>query len=120
MEVSVTAAGARPKDDGETAGDVRGLMQVVVVIVAVVSVAATGEPVEGTLMRGVPPSSASAEVVVRERIFLVKSATSAGIASALWSLSASWWESPQLPGRPERFSRPVECGLTVSFVPGAG
>ena len=48
------------KDDGETAGDVRGQPQIVVVVVAVLSVAATGEPVEGTEMRGVPPSSASA------------------------------------------------------------
>ena len=58
VEVSVTATGARPKDDGETAGDDRGLPQIVVVVVAVVSVA--GEPVEGTELRGVPPSSASA------------------------------------------------------------
>ena len=48
------------KDDGETAGDFRGLTQIVVVVVAVVSVAATGEPVEGTAIRGFPPSSASA------------------------------------------------------------
>ena len=60
VEVSVTATGARPKEDGETAGDVKGLPQFVVVVGAVVSVAATGEPVEGTEMRGVPPSSASA------------------------------------------------------------
>ena len=49
-----------PKEDGETAGDVRGLPQFVVVVVAVVSVAATGEPVERAVMREVPPSSASA------------------------------------------------------------
>ena len=48
------------------------------------------------------------------------SATSAGRASALWSLSASWWESPQHPGRPARFSRQVKCVLAVSFVHGAG
>ena len=46
MEVSHTATGARPKEDFETAGDVRGLPHFVVVVVAVVSVAATGEPVE--------------------------------------------------------------------------
>ena len=55
VEVSVTATGARPKEDGETAGDVKGLPQVVVVVVAVVSVAATGEPGEGAEMEGVPP-----------------------------------------------------------------
>ena len=55
MQVSVTATGARPKEDGETAGDVTGLPQVVVVVVAVVSVAATGEPGEGAEMEGVPP-----------------------------------------------------------------
>ena len=60
MEVSVTATGARPKEDGQTAGDIRGLPQFVVVVVAVVSVAATGEPVERAVMRDVPPSSASA------------------------------------------------------------
>ena len=59
VEVSDTATGARPKKYGETAGDVRGLPQFVVVVVDVVSVAATGEPVEGTEMSGVPPSSAS-------------------------------------------------------------
>ena len=57
MEVSVTATGARPKEDGETAGVVRSRSQFVQ---AFVSVAATGESVEGTVMRGVPPSSASA------------------------------------------------------------
>ena len=41
VEVSDTATGARPKEDGETAGDVRGLPQFVVFVVAVVSVAAT-------------------------------------------------------------------------------
>ena len=58
--VEVDDTGARPKEDVEPAGDVRGLPQFVVVVVAVVSVAATGEPVEGTVMRGVPRSSASA------------------------------------------------------------
>ena len=43
MEVSVTATGARSEGDGVTAGDDRGLPQIVVVVVAVVSVA--GEPV---------------------------------------------------------------------------
>ena len=60
LEVSVTVTGARPKEDGETEGDVKGLPQFVVVVGAIVSVAATKEPVEGTVMRGVPPSSASA------------------------------------------------------------
>ena len=60
LEVSVTATGARTKEDGETAGDVRGMPQFVVVVGAVVSVAATGEPVECTEMRGVTPSCASA------------------------------------------------------------
>ena len=60
VEVSDTVIGAMPKEDGETAGDVRGLPQFVVVVVAVVSVAATGEPVERAVMRDVPPSSASA------------------------------------------------------------
>ena len=60
VEVSDTATGDRPKKYGETADDVRALPQFVVVVVDVVSVAATGEPVEGTEMRGVPPSSASA------------------------------------------------------------
>ena len=54
-EVSVTATGARPKGDGEMAGDVTGLPHIVVVVVAVVSVAAPGEPVEGAEMEGVPP-----------------------------------------------------------------
>ena len=58
MEVSVTATGARSEGDGVTAGADRGLPQIVVVVEAVVSVA--GEPVEGTELRGVPPSSASA------------------------------------------------------------
>ena len=55
VEVSVTATGARPKEDGETAGDVIGLPQVVVVVVAVDSVTATGEPVEDARVEGVPP-----------------------------------------------------------------
>ena len=58
--VEVHDTGARPKKDDEPTGDVSGLPQFVVVVVAVVSVAATGEPVEGTVMRGVPRSSASA------------------------------------------------------------
>ena len=41
VQVSDTATGARPKEDGETAGDVRGLPQFVIFVVAVVSVAAT-------------------------------------------------------------------------------
>ena len=41
VEVSDTATGARPKEDGETGGDVRGLPQFVVFVVAVVIVAAT-------------------------------------------------------------------------------
>ena len=60
VEVSDAATGDRPKKYGETAGDVRVLPQFVVFVVDVVSVAATGEPVEVTEMRGVPPSSASA------------------------------------------------------------
>ena len=59
VEVSVTATGARTKDYGETAGDVRGLPQFVVVVGDDVSVAATVEPVEGSKMSGIPPSSAS-------------------------------------------------------------
>ena len=55
VEVSVTATGARPKEDGDTAGDVTGLPQTVVVVVAVDSVTATGESVEGAEMEGVPP-----------------------------------------------------------------
>ena len=49
VEVSVTATVARPKEDGETAGNVTGLPQIVV------SVAATGEPAGGAEMEGVPP-----------------------------------------------------------------
>ena len=59
VEVSVTPTGARTKDDGETAGDVRGLPQFVVVVGDDVSVAATVKPVEGSKLSGVPPSSAS-------------------------------------------------------------
>ena len=55
MQVSVTATGARPKEDGEMAGEITGLPQIVVVVVVVVGVAATGEPVEGFEMEGVPP-----------------------------------------------------------------
>ena len=55
VEVSVTATGARPKEDGETAGDVTGLPQTVVVVVAVDSVTATGRPGEGAGGEGVPP-----------------------------------------------------------------
>ena len=55
VKVRITATGARPKEDGDTAGEMTGLPQVVVVVVAVVKVAATGEPVEGTEMEGVPP-----------------------------------------------------------------
>ena len=58
--MSDTATGTRPKEDGDTAGDVRCLPHFVVVVVAVVSEAATGEPVEGTMTRDVPPSSAPA------------------------------------------------------------
>ena len=57
--MSDTATGDRPNEYGETAGDVRGLLQFVVVVVDVVSVAAKGEPVEGAEMSGVPLSSAS-------------------------------------------------------------
>ena len=55
VEVSVTATGARPKEDGETAGDITGLPQTVVVVVAVDSVTATREQVGGAEMEGVPP-----------------------------------------------------------------
>ena len=55
VELSVTATGARPKEDGETAGDITGLPQTVVVVVAVDSVTATGEPVEGAEVEGDPP-----------------------------------------------------------------
>ena len=43
VEVSVTATEARPKEDGDTAGDVTGLPQTVVVVVAVDSETATGK-----------------------------------------------------------------------------
>ena len=52
VKVRITATGARPKEDGDTAGEMTGLPQIVVVVV---KVAATGEPVEGTEMEGVPP-----------------------------------------------------------------
>ena len=43
------------KGNGDTAGEMTGLPSIVVVVVGVVNVAATGEPVERTEVDGVPP-----------------------------------------------------------------
>ena len=55
VEVSSIATGASPRLDGETVGEVTGLLHVVVEMVAVVRAAVTGEPTGGAEVVGVPP-----------------------------------------------------------------